>query len=172
LPALCLKPRNRYRASCAPPRLRLFQALCRASWLLPDAPRKPRAVLAAPAIPKSRLVSSRLRAAHRRGALKLISGRCSLRRRWRRARSRHARPAAVCGRASVRAISSNRRGCGEPNKHLGESLYSVRNLYYGAAIISLWPDREGWLYPAQQESLATSLSNVWAASFSPSTVVR
>ena len=27
-------------------------------------------------------------------------------------------------------------------------------------------------YPAQQESLATSLSKVWAASFNPSTVVR
>jgi len=32
--------------------------------------------------------------------------------------------------------------------------------------------REEGRYPAQQESFATSLSKAWAASFSPSTVVR
>src|SRR6516162_6927536 len=47
--------------------------------------------------------------------------------------------------------------------------YAVRN---AASTNHHKPSHRGPSYPAQQESFATSLAKLWAASFSPSTVVR
>jgi hypothetical protein len=170
---LCLKPRNRFRALCAQRRLHLYRALHRVSWRLPDAPRRAKVTLVVPAIARLRPASFQLPAARPKARLtEQILGQCSCPRRSRPdpAHGRDPRAAAY-GHDSAPVTSSNRHRCSEPKNSRGQAQIGGHLDLDRLHRLAL-PDCDGWLYPAQQDNLATSLSNVCAANFKPSTVVR
>lgn len=81
-----------------------------------------------------------------------------------RCNQRHAEAAKPC-EESPQPAARNAAGPSTPTRQSGATAFAATSPAIGLS------DR-GLSYPAQQESLATSLSKVCAASLSPSTVVR